>query len=154
MHIISSAHLKSSLPLESTLWFELVPIKQVWFSNHLFSVRPGSKRFRYSSLKWKQKVQRFVKLICVKGVTPREIERGKEGGRIASCMLRDTAKLPACVHIFGLSYPTYLPHTGQGGCGLPTLLLRTISQAFTKMPFPSSSHHPTLQAMSQCKFLW
>ena len=42
-HTILSAPVKSSLPLGSRHRLELVPIKGIWFSNHLVSVRPERK---------------------------------------------------------------------------------------------------------------
>lgn len=128
-----SAHLKSSLPLESTLWLELVPIKQVWFSNHLVSVRPESKPREKVWVFQSQRKAESMEICEVNMCKGSDTGRGSEregGGCIASCMLRDIAKLPACIHIHGLSFcpPAFPPFTSQGGSWLPTLLLQSCSQ--------------------------
>ena len=162
IHTIRSAPLESSLPLGSRHRLELVPIKGIWFNNHLVSVRPERKPWEKVwaiRSNWKEEVLSSAKWMCVKRVMLRKTEERSGKGRSDECWRTRpvTAKAPSSASSGeGLISPAwpFPPWAGLGGSWVPPSPQNRLGSRRNKMPSSSSSHHHTHRPDIGAKPLW
>ena len=151
MHIIFNVRLKSSVSLGSVHRLELVPIKGVWFSNHLVSVRLESKPWEKiwalrSQLKVGSTEIREVNR-CKKGDAERDWGRGRKDTQmhVDGHTLSQPRFLPLFTAVSCVTSPALpsLPRTGLSGSCTTLSLQNCLGSLFSKMPFSQSSHHHT-----------